>query len=110
MPLIVGPDFRDAAIAPVPWNDPGKVEVSRLRVAFYPEMGSRRPRPKQKETVQGAAKFLEEAGCPVKGDLPKSILMEMEEVRFKVAPGRCLVRAQAPGRQMGHQSPFTHHR
>jgi amidase len=84
MPLIVGPDFRDAAIAPVPWNDPAKVEVSGLRVAFYPENGVAETTPETKDTVRRAAKFLEEAGCPVKEDLPKSILMEMEEVRFKL--------------------------
>ena len=84
MPLIVGPDFRDAAIAPVPWNDPGKVEVPRLRVAFYAENGVAETTPETKETVRRTAKFLEEAGCPVKEDLPKSILMEMEEVRFKL--------------------------
>lgn len=84
MPLIVGPDFKDAAIVPMPWNDPSKVDVSKLRVAFYPENSVAETTAETKETVRRAAKFLGDAGCPVEEDLPKDILMEMEEVRFKL--------------------------
>ncbi len=84
LPLISGPDFRDAAIVPVPWADPAKVEVSKLRVAFYPDNGVAETSTETKEIVRRAARHLEEAGCRVREDLPKSLMMEMEEVRFRL--------------------------
>jgi amidase len=84
LPLISGPDFRDAAIVPVPWADPAKVEVSKLRVAFYPENGVAETSTETRETVRRAARHLEEAGCRVREDLPKSLFMEMEEVRSRL--------------------------
>ena len=84
LPLIIGPDFRDAGIIPVPWNDPNRVEVSKLRVAFYPENGIAETTQETKETVRRAARHLEEAGCRVKEDYPRDLVMEMEEVRAKL--------------------------
>jgi len=84
LPLISGPDFRDAAIVPVPWADPAQVQVSKLRVAFYPENGVAETSTETKETVRRAARHLEEAGCRVREDLPKSLFMEMEEVRSRL--------------------------
>jgi len=84
LPVIAGPDFRDAAIIPVPWKDPAAVVVSKLRVAFYAENGVAETLPETKDTVRRAAKFLSDAGCPVEEDLPKDALMEMEEIRFKL--------------------------
>jgi amidase len=84
LPIISGPDFRDAAIVPVPWADPAKVEVAKLRVAFYPDNGVAETSPETKETVRRAARYLEEAGCRVREDLPKDLITEMEEVRFRL--------------------------
>jgi amidase len=84
MPLIVGPDFRDPAILPVPWPDPAKVEVSKLRVAFYAENGVAETSQETKETVRRAARHLEEAGCRIREDLPKNLMMQMEEVRDRL--------------------------
>jgi amidase len=84
LPLISGPDFRDAAIVPVPWSDPASVQIPKLRVAFYPDNGVAETSPETKETVRRAAGYLEEAGCRIREDLPKDLLMEMEEVRFKL--------------------------
>jgi amidase len=84
MPLIVGPDFRDPAILPVPWPDPAKVEVSKLRVAFYAENGVAETSQETKETVRRAARHLEEAGCRIREDLPKDLMMQMEEVRDRL--------------------------
>src|SRR5262245_7908407 len=81
MPLIVGPDFRDAGIIPVPWNDPNRVEISKLRVAFYPENGIAETTQETKETVRRAARHMEEAGCRVREAYPKDLVMEMEQVR-----------------------------
>ncbi len=84
LPLISGPDFRDAAIVPVPWADPALVEVGKLRVAFYPDNGVAETSAETKETVRRAAGHLEEAGCRIREDLPKDLMMEMEEVRFRL--------------------------
>ncbi len=84
VPLIIGPDFRDAGIIPVPWNDPNRVDVSKLRVAFYPENGIAETTQETKETVRRAARHMEEVGCPVKEDYPRDLVMQMEEVRNKL--------------------------
>src|SRR5262249_18822559 len=79
MPIIAGPDFRDAAIAPVPWADPASVPVSKLRIAFYKDNGIAETSAETRETVSRCAKFLEEAGCQVREDLPRDLMMEMED-------------------------------
>jgi len=84
LPIISGPDFRDAAIVPVPWKDPNKVEVAKLRVAFYPTSGGEETTPETREAVRRSARFCEEAGCRVTEDLPKDLLREMAEVRSKL--------------------------
>ena len=35
LPIISGPDFRDAAVVPAPLGDPSKVDLKSLRIAFY---------------------------------------------------------------------------
>src|SRR5262245_61923750 len=55
-PLISGPDFSDAACAPVPWADPSKVDLKKLRVAFCVDDGAvdlRATAGGQKKTVRG---------------------------------------------------------
>ena len=39
-PIISGPDYRDASCAPVPWADPGAVDVTKLRVAWIDDNGA----------------------------------------------------------------------
>jgi amidase len=84
LPIIAGPDFRDAAILPVPWADPAAVEVPKLRVAFYRDNGVAETSPETRETVVRCAKFREEAGCQVREDLPKDLIMEMEDIRYRL--------------------------
>ena len=84
LPLISGPDFRDAGIVPMPWPDAEKVEIAKLRVTFYPTNGVAETTKETMETVRQAAKWMEEAGCKVKEDFPKDLVMEMEEVRQKL--------------------------
>jgi len=83
LPVISGPDMRDAAIVPAPWSDPDKVEIPKLRVAFYPTNKVAETTPETMETVRRAARFFEEAGCRIKEELPEA-MMEMEEVRFQL--------------------------
>ena len=42
MPILAGPDNWDAAMAPVPFGDPAKVDLKKLRVAFYTTNGTDR--------------------------------------------------------------------
>ena len=39
MPLLVGGDGRDASVVDMPFDDPARVELGRLRVAFYTDNG-----------------------------------------------------------------------
>ncbi len=81
MPLISGPDFRDAAIVPVPWRSPDNVTVAKLRVAFYTSNGVAEPTQETKETIRKAASILERAGGAVKEDFPRDLIMAMDVVR-----------------------------
>jgi amidase len=82
-PLISGPDFRDAACAPVPWADPAKVNLKTLRVGFSPDMGPTTD-PAVKKTMQQALKWIEEATASVKEDVPKDILTDLSAARTKM--------------------------
>jgi amidase len=82
--IIAGPDGKDAAMLPMPWVDPAAVEVKTLRVGFYAENGVAETTAETIAAVRGAAAYFEQLGCPVKEDLPKEIVMELEEVRMKL--------------------------
>src|SRR5882757_10072372 len=62
-PIISGPDFHDAACAPVPWSDPGAVDVRKLKVAYCLDNGATGRAATDedtKKTVRQAAKWLED--------------------------------------------------
>lgn len=84
LPLIAGPDFRDAAIVPVPWRSPDTVTFAKLRVAFYTSNGIAETTVDTKETVRKAATILERAGAAVREDFPKDLITEMDEVREQI--------------------------
>jgi amidase len=84
--IIAGPDSKDAAMMPMPWNEPAHVDVKQLRVAYYSVNGVAELTPETIEVVKKVAGFFAESGCPVKEDYPKEIVMELEEVRAKLAP------------------------
>ena len=84
LPIIAGPDFRDAAIVPMPWKDPAAVNIAGLRVGFYVDNGVAETTLETKEIVRQAAAYFRAAGCSVKEDFPKGPLMMMEEIRLKL--------------------------
>lgn len=89
-PIISGPDFRDAACAPVPWADPAKVDLKKLKVAFCADNGaSGRGATDEdtKNTVRQAAKWLESATASVKEDVPTAVLEELREARSALTTG-----------------------
>lgn len=84
--IIAGPDYKDAAMVPMPWNDPAAIEVKSLRVAFYADNGVAEITKETIEAVKKAAGYFGELGCPVKEDLPKDLVFAMDEVRSKLSP------------------------
>ena len=85
-PLIAGPDFKDAACAPVPWADPMKVELKKLKVAFCAQGGANTDKDTQ-NTVRQVAKWLEEATTSVKEDFPKEVIADLSAARSKMSSG-----------------------
>jgi amidase len=89
-PLISGPDFRDAACAPVPWADPAAVELKKLKVAFCVDnkaSGDAATDEDTKKTVRQAAKWLEAATTSVREDVPQQTLERLREARSKLSSG-----------------------
>jgi amidase len=84
--IISGPDHMDAAMIPIPWRDPAAIDVKGLRIGFYAENGVAEVTPETIATVKKAAAFFSELGCAVNEDFPKSIIMELEEIRSKIQP------------------------
>jgi amidase len=62
LPLICGPDGRDPAVVPVPMGDPGSVDVSQLRIAWYADNGIVTPADDIQRVVTASAKALRVAG------------------------------------------------
>jgi amidase len=89
-PLISGPDFRDASCAPVPWPDPAKVDLKKLRVAFCADNLATGPGVTDedtKKTVRQAAKWLEGVTASVTEDVPQQLLVELNAARSKLTSG-----------------------
>ena len=82
MPLLSGPDNWDAAMAPVPLGDPAKVDLKKLRVAYYTTDGENNPSPEIQELVKQCAGYFKDLGCRVTEDKPPKI-KELGEARQK---------------------------
>ena len=72
-PIIAGPDYRDPHIVPVPIGDPGEVDLSSLRVAYYTESAGASPTPETARAVHDAAAALAEAGATVSEESPSAL-------------------------------------
>lgn len=86
-PLISGPDFQDAACAPVPWRDPAAVDLKKLRLAYFRTNGVAETDEDTKKTVLQTVKWMEGAVASVTEDLPKDILTQLYEARTKLTNG-----------------------
>ncbi|SEP75838.1 amidase [Solimonas aquatica] len=89
-PIISGPDFRDASCAPVPWADPRKVDLKKLKVAFCADNGGTGRQATDedtKKTVRQAAKWLEGATLSVKEDAPLAVLEDLRAARSALTSG-----------------------
>jgi amidase len=93
LPLIAGPDNWDAAIAPVPLGDSARVDLSRLRVAYFASNGRNAPTPEIQALVRQAAEWFRELGCSVREDMPPK-MYELSQARnaYSSAPGSAPMR------------------
>ncbi|WP_341918547.1 amidase [Hydrocarboniphaga effusa] len=80
LPIVAGPDASDAAMAPVPLADPGKVEIGKLRVAYYLSDGVTEPSAEIKAMVTQCVGYFQSAGCRVKQDMPPK-MKELSDAR-----------------------------
>ena len=83
LPIIVGPDYIDPAIVPVPLGDPDKVDIKGLRVSFHTDNGIAPPTPETAKVIRNAAQALADAGATVEEDLPKP-LTESNDLIWKL--------------------------
>jgi amidase len=80
LPIISGPDFRDAACAPVPWREPAGVDLKSLRVAFATHNGGTGADTTDDVTrncVRQVAQWLESAGARVEETAPREQFIEL---------------------------------
>ncbi len=78
LPLIAGPDWRDATVVAAPLGDYRAVDLKTLRVAFYTDNGVAAPTPETAETVRQAARALAEAGAVVAEARPAGVEQSFE--------------------------------
>jgi len=92
LPIMVGPDYEDAAIAPVPLGDPAGVDLKSLRVAFYTTLGEPDPTAKIQQMVKTCAGWMGDLGARVSEARPPRVreVYEMQN-KFRGADGRAHV-------------------
>lgn len=73
LPLLSGPDWRDASVVPTPVGDHQGVDLSKLRVAFYTQHAAVNPGPDTIEAVHGVARSLVEICAVVDERLPPRV-------------------------------------
>jgi amidase len=73
LPLIVGMDWRDPTVVPMPLGSPAEVDLKTLRIAFHTDNGIATPTPETIEIVRSAAHSLAEAGISVEEARPAGI-------------------------------------
>ncbi len=74
LPIIAGPDGRDPAIVPMPLGDPAAVDQSKLRVAYYNDVGlTPPPTAETSAAVRAAVTALAGIGASVREDHPPGV-------------------------------------
>jgi amidase len=93
MPILMGPDNWDAAMAPVPLGDSTKVELKSLRVAYYLSNGWQEPTSEIQELTKRCVGYFSKLGCKVTEDKPPK-MRELSDARqkFNGADGREFMR------------------
>lgn len=86
LPILMGPDGWDAAMAPVPLGDPNAVNIPKLRVAYYTSNGDVDPTPELQATVKQSIGYFSELGCKLTEDRPPK-MKELREIRTRFNGG-----------------------
>lgn len=71
LPIISGPDFRDAAVVPATLGNPADVSMKSLRVAYYFDNEVASPTPETRKMVADAAALLKKRVASVVEDFHK---------------------------------------
>jgi amidase len=71
--LIVGVDWQDFSVVPMPWREPQTVDLKRLRVAFYTDDGINSASQETITVVVSAARAVSEAVMTVTEARPEGI-------------------------------------
>ena len=77
MPILLGVDFEDATVVPMPFGDPREVSIDRLRIAFFTDNGIAKPDPEIEQVVKLAAEALRARECRPPG-IEQSLELEMK--------------------------------
>ena len=90
MPIITGPDDWDAAMCPVPWPDYAKVDLKKLRVAFYFSNGQMAPTEELQATVKQTVAYFRDLGVTSLTEDAPPKMKELAQIRqaFSGANGR----------------------
>ncbi len=81
-PLISGPDYIDAAIAPAPWLEPRDVDLKKIKVVYYLNNGSEKPlTPETEAAVKATVKLFSDLGVTVVENCPTALIRESQEIR-----------------------------
>jgi len=78
LPLMMGPDGVDPGAFPLAWNEPGAVEASALKVAWFADNGIVTPTPEIQRAVQAAAQVMAGLGATVVEARPPGIESTLE--------------------------------
>ncbi|MCF8113070.1 MAG: amidase [Desulfotignum sp.] len=73
LPIISGPDHIDPGIVPMVYNDPGKVNLTNLKIAFHSDNGIISPSRETKNVVRKAGACLDEQGAIITEIRPNGI-------------------------------------
>lgn len=77
MPILLGDDFEDATVVPMPYGDPREVPVDRLRIGFFTNNGIAQPDSDVEDVVRQAAEALGAKECRPPG-IERSLELEMK--------------------------------
>lgn len=72
-PILLGPDGIDPSMVPMPFRDPDKVDLRKLRTAYFLDNGIASPTEETKTVVLAAVKHVADAGAPVSEARPDAI-------------------------------------
>ncbi len=94
-PIISGPDYIDAAILPMPWTEPTKIDLKKIKVAYYIENGSERKcTPETVTAINRTVALFRDLGVSIEENCPTALIKESQQIRnaLSTADGRSWVK------------------